>query len=126
MPQTLLYLDFDYSEDSEGQGCFDAMADVAPARAAQVEAELAQVLAWAHAQRGWRPAPLDEGGDWDHALGLVLEPGGAVALRFDPATGHVVASLPTLPAPQVRMVYTLTLTGRPTFCAALSEAFGLD
>ena len=46
---TLAYLDFDYSEDTEGIGVFDAMASTAPDRAGDVDAEIALVLDWASA-----------------------------------------------------------------------------
>jgi hypothetical protein len=40
---TLDYLDFDYSEDTEGIGVFDAMATVGPRHIAAVRAEIEQV-----------------------------------------------------------------------------------
>ncbi|MFO1211715.1 MAG: hypothetical protein U1E74_03765 [Paenacidovorax caeni] len=43
------YLDFDYSEDFDGNGTWDAMAAVRPERMPALRAELAQLLAWAHA-----------------------------------------------------------------------------
>jgi hypothetical protein len=45
----LSYLDFDYSEDEQGWGNFDAMASVLPPQRPALQAELAQVLNWAHA-----------------------------------------------------------------------------
>ena len=45
---TLNYLDFDYSEDADGTGTFDAMASVLPAQLPALHAEITQVLAWAH------------------------------------------------------------------------------
>ena len=55
---TLDYLDFDYSDDGDGQGSFDALASVAPAQVAAVHAEIETVLAWAHAQFPGGPGAL--------------------------------------------------------------------
>ena len=42
---TLNYLEFDYSEDAEYMGTFEALASVSPAQVAAVHAEVAEVLA---------------------------------------------------------------------------------
>lgn len=47
---TLDYLDFDYSEDDEGTGTFDAMACVTEAQWARLQHEITQVLQWCHEQ----------------------------------------------------------------------------
>lgn len=73
----LHYLDFDYSEDDDGNGTWDAMASITPTHLSALLAEVAEVLRWAHRDFGGRPAPLDEGGDWDWALHSLHEEGAA-------------------------------------------------
>jgi hypothetical protein len=97
----LRYLDFDYSEDTEGHGTFDAMATTAPAKTSEVLAEVAQVLAWADSAFPDARGPLDDGGRWDFDLQQTRE------------------------APDLDTV-TFSLGGTADFCAALRERFGLD
>ncbi|KQP21968.1 hypothetical protein [Pseudorhodoferax sp. Leaf267] len=99
---TLDYLLFDTSEGSDGTGLFEAMAAVAPAHAAAVEAEIAQVLAWAEAQFPGGRAPVEDGGDWDAELQVTDEADGGIARR----------------------VYTLSIGGSEAFCAAFAGRFG--
>jgi hypothetical protein len=120
----LHYLDFDYSEDYEGTGTFDAMAAASPAQWPAVQAEVAQVLAWAHAQFPDACGPADDGGEWDYDLGAVQEVATPLALEFDGASGRIAAQPGTPGA--VRTTVTLSLSGSAAFCAALREAFGLD
>lgn len=115
------WLDFESTEDEEGHGSFDAMAAAPLAQLPALQAEVARVLDWAHANFG-APGPLDEGGVWDHELQGVREvattlavthrPGGGLALQ-DGATG------------QPRVTLSLTLTGTPQFCEAFRQAFAL-
>lgn len=63
----LLYLDFDLSDDADGRMNFDALAAPPAAELAAVRAEVQAVLDWAESRFG-PPAPLDDGGEWDHAL----------------------------------------------------------
>ena len=44
-PMNLNYLDFDYSEDADGTGTFDAMASVSPAQVPALHAEISAMLA---------------------------------------------------------------------------------
>ena len=44
---SLQYLDFEYSDDTEGVGTWDAMASVSPNQVTAVQAEVARVLGWA-------------------------------------------------------------------------------
>lgn len=94
------YLLFDYSEGDDGTGLFEAMASVLPGRAAAVEAEIEQVLAWAEASFAGRRGPVEAGGEWD--ADLHVEDEGA-------------------PAP--RRTWTLSITGTPAFCEAFGERF---
>ncbi|SEB22999.1 hypothetical protein [Variovorax sp. YR216] len=100
---TLDYLDFDYSEDTEGVGVFDAMATVRPEQIAAVHAEVEKVLGWANGVFAGRRGPVEDGGDWDYDLQELQEdaPG-------DP-----------------RHTVTLSVSGTEAFCAAFREAFEL-
>ena len=97
----LRYLDFDYSEDTEGHGTFDAMASTAPERTREVLAEIAQVLAWANAAFPDARGALDDGAAWDFDLQQMRE------------------------APDLDTV-TFSLGGTEDFCAAFREQFALD
>ena len=97
------FLDFDYSEDPQGGGCFDAMASVRLAQLAAVRAEIAEVLDWAEKAFAGQRAPLDEGGEWDVDLQETTD--GAAP------PWHVL---------------TLCLSGSAQFCAAFRQQFGLD
>ena len=97
----LRYLDFDYSEDTEGHGTFDAMATTVPANTREVLAEVAQVLAWANATFPDAQGALEDGAAGDFDLQQTSE------------------------APELDTV-TFSLSGTADFCAALREQFRLD
>ena len=97
----LRYLDFDYSDDTEGHGTFDAMASTAPAKTREVLAEVAEVLAWANATFPDAQGALEDGAAWDFDLQQTRE------------------------APDLDTV-TFSLSGTTDFCAALREQFKLD
>ena len=97
----LRYLDFDYSEDTEGHGTFDAMASTAPEKTHEVRAEIAQVLDWAQATFPDARGPLDDGATWDYDLQETHDDPGFDTLTF-------------------------SLGGTADFCAALRERFALD
>ena len=94
------FLDFEYSEDPQGGGTFDAMASVRPDQVAAVRAEMAQVLDWAHAAFPGLQAPLEEGGEWD--FDLQEQQDGTVP------PWHAL---------------TLAVSGSPQFCAAFRQRF---
>ena len=96
----LQYLDFDYSEDDDGCGTWDAMASVWPAQVDALLAEVALVLDWAHREFPGGDDPLDEGGEWDHDLQCLPE-------------GE-------------RYTLTLTISGTPAFGAAWRAQWGSD
>lgn len=98
----LRWLDFDYSEGSDDTGVFDALASVAPEHAAEVEAEIAQVLAWAEASFPGRRAPIEDGGDWDVEVQVLHEANAGAA----------------------RVAFALTISGAPAFCEAFRAQFG--
>ena len=118
------YLDFDYSEDEDGHGSFDAMAAVAPAQWPALQAEVQRVLAWAHGEFPGACGPLEDGGQWDCELQAVSETPRPLDLRYDEATGvlRVADGAPGQP----RITLSLTLSGTPAFCDALREAFAID
>lgn len=120
----LRYLDFDYSEDFEGSGTFDAMAAVAAAQVPAVHAEIAQVLAWAHGQFPGGCGPADEGGEWDYELQAVQEVATPLALEFDSDSSTIAVHAG--PPGAARTTITLSIGGNSAFCNALREAFGLD
>ncbi len=120
----LHYLDFDYSEDAQGQGSFDAMASVPAHRVAAVRAEIAQVLDWAGALFPGGRAPLDEGGEWDYSLEGQQEWIAPEAITYDEATRQFSSRLDAPGAP--RHTLTLSLTGTPQFCDAFRQQFGLE
>lgn len=123
-PMPLHYLDFDYSEDTDGTGTFDAMASVSPAQMPALHAEIAQVLRWAHAQYPDACGPSEEGGEWQYDLQGVQEVSTPLTLDFDAASGRI-ATVPGTPAPP-RTTVTLSLSGHAGFCGALREAFAID
>jgi hypothetical protein len=118
---SLHYLDFDYSEDEQGHGCFDAMASTAPQHVAAVRAEIARVLDWAYATFPDVRAPLDEGGEWDCELQGLIEPGTPLAISYDEGKGEV--KLAPTPGGAARTTLTLTLSGSPVFCDAFRAEF---
>lgn len=97
----LRYLDFDYSEDTEGHGTFDAMATTVPAKTREVLAEVAGVLAWVNTTFPDTQGALENGAMWDFDLQQTRE------------------------APELDTV-TFSLSGTGDFCAALREQFTLD
>lgn len=97
------FLEFEYSEDPQGGGTFDAMASVRPGQVDAVRAEMAQVLDWAHAAFPGLQAPLEEGGEWDFDL-QEQQDGSA-------SPWHML---------------TLTVSGSPQFCIAFRQRFGVS
>lgn len=122
MTLNLQYLDFDYSEDTDGIGLFDAMASTAPQHVARVHIEIAMVLAWAHATFPGNRGPLDEGSQWDFGLQETREFTIADTLDYDDVTGLLNLTPGTAGTP--RHTVTLSISGTESFCAALREALG--
>jgi len=120
---TLDYLDFDYSEDTEGVGVFDAMASTGAEQVAAVRAEVVKVLDWAHADFGAPRGPVGDGGDWDYDLQGMQESSVAQSMLFDPLE-HRLRVQPGAPG-AVRHTVSLSISGTEAFCAAFREAFEL-
>jgi VCBS repeat-containing protein len=121
---SLNYLEFDYSEDADGIGTFDALAATAPEPNAAVLAEVATVLAWAHRAFEAQRAPLDEGGEWDYDLQAWREFSAVDALNFDDHSGEL--SVQPQAAGAARHTVSLSVTGTSSFCAAFRERFQLS
>lgn len=115
------YLEFDYSEDTEGLCTFDAMASVAPAQLPAVLNEVEQVLGWAFARFADSRGPLDEGMQWDFDLQSQQEFTVQDHIRFDEAAGRV--SRQAGQAGQPRCTVSLSLSGTPAFGDALRAQF---
>ena len=118
------YLHFDYAESGDGAGTLEAMASVWPEQVPAMHAEVARVLAWAHAEFAGRRGPLDEGFDWDYDLHGMRELTAPEALHYDEGAGRL-----TVEAGQpgkARHTLTLALAGSAEFCEAFRQHFGLD
>jgi hypothetical protein len=119
---SLDYLEFDFTDDADGQGTFDAMAAAAPGQLAALEAEMVQVLQWAQREFGAH-APVDDGGAWDYELHGVQEVATALDVRFDAQGARLHLQPRAAAAPRITL--TLTLTGTAAFCEAFRAAFGI-
>jgi hypothetical protein len=117
------YLSFDYSEDTDGTGTFDAMASVWPEQVAAVHAEIVRVLDWAHGAFPGTRGPVAEGGEWDYDLHGVREFTAPEQLRYDAASRTLTAQAGSPGKP--RHTVTLLVSGTDAFCSALRQAFGL-
>lgn len=120
----LSYLDFDYSEDADGVGTFDAMASVSPAQIPALHAEISAVLVWAHQHWPNACGPSEDGGEWQYDLHGVQEVSTPLVLAFDDTTGPLRTTAGS-PAPP-RTTITLTVSGNTAFCDAFREAFGVE
>lgn len=118
------FLDFDFSEDADGLGSFDAMASATTAQLAALQAEVLRVLDWAHGEFAGARGPLDEGGEWDYELQGVQEVPTALDVRYD-ETARRLDLRPAGTGP-ARVTLSLTLTGTPAFCEAFRREFELD
>lgn len=123
------YLDFDFSDDGQGQGSFDAMAAVTPAQWPALRAEVQRVLAWAHDSFGPPQGEVrgdgdGDGAEWDYDLQGVREVPYPLSMDYDSRLG--LLQLREGPPGEARLTLSLTLTGSPGFCDALRAAFDLD
>ena len=118
------YLDFDYSETGEDIGTFEAVASVWPEQVAAVQAEIAQVLDWAHAAFAGQRGPVGEGGEWDYDLQAMQEFTVPQTMDYDPARRRFTVQTQTPSKP--RHTVTLSVSGTQEFCAAFRQQFGLE
>ena len=121
---TLQYLSFDFSEDTEGTGTFEAMASTWPEQVAAVQAEVVRVLRWAHQAFPGTRGPVAEGGDWDYDLHGVREFTAPDRITYNVATGSLDVQAGTPGKP--RHTLTLLLSGTDAFCDAFRQRFELD
>lgn len=117
------YLSFDYSEDTDGTGTFDAMASVWPEQVGAIHAEIVRVLDWAYGAFPGTRGPVAEGGEWDYDLHGVREFTAPEQLRYDGASRTLAAQAGSPGKP--RHTVTLLVSGTDAFCSALRQAFGL-
>ncbi len=120
----LNYLDFDYSEGSDGSVTWDAMASVPAARRSALLDEVAAVLTWAHRAFGAQRGALEDGAEWDYVVQAVAETATPQLLRYNEETGVLDAQDEAASTP--RYTLSLSLSGTPAFSAALREQFGLE
>lgn len=119
----LQYLDFERTEDDEGNVGFDAMAAVTPQQLPELQGELLAVLAWAHEAFG-PPRPVEDGGDWDCELQGVQDHTTQLGFSYDLEARRM--ELTPLGPAVPRITLSLTLSGAPEFGKAFREAFELD
>lgn len=117
----LQYLDFEFSDEENGRGSFDAMASVFPDRVPAVLAEMTQVLRWAVDAFG-SAGQLEEDSEWAHAVQAIIEPSTPLKVLVDEGSGEV--SLEPVGGSK-RVTFTITLTGSRAFCDALRQRFEL-
>lgn len=120
----LQYLEFDYSEDAEGTGTWDAIASVTAAHVLPLQAEIVHLLEWATEEFSGQRGPIEEGGAWDYDLHSEPESGALQALHYDGTLHQLVPAI--TPVPGSRHTFTLSVSGTAAFCAALRSAFGLE
>ncbi|QXZ10321.1 hypothetical protein KUF54_03445 [Comamonas sp. Y33R10-2] len=116
------YLEFDYSEDEEGTGTWDAMASVKAERVPALAAEIEAVLRWASHKFVGRQGSIEEGFDWDYDLQAQDDEGEPLDARFDKAQSKL-----TLQASATgRTTVNLAVSGSVHFADALRERFELE
>ena len=120
----LQYLDFDFSDDGEGTGTWDAMASATPPQWPALLDEVAQVLNWAHTSFAGQRGPVEEGGAWDFDLQCVQEVVTPQHLHYD--VDEQALRIQTDTTSSQRHTLSLSLSGSAHFSAALRERFGLD
>ena len=119
---TLEYLEFDYSEDEEGTGTWDAMASVKAERVTALANELAQLLRWANQKFAGRQGAAEDGFDWDYDLQSQDDDGQQLPVHLDKASGQWTLQASAMGYTTV----SLSLSGSAQFGDALRDAFGLN
>lgn len=116
------YLEFDYSEDEEGTGTWDAMACVKAERVPALVAEIEAVLRWASQKFTGRQGAVEEGFDWDYDLQAQDDDGEPLSARFDRAEGKLALQA----SATGRTTVNLSLSGSAQFGDALREKFEIE
>lgn len=120
--KTLDYLIFDYSEDEDGNGTWDAMSSAQGEAIARMRTEIEDVLRWASRDFHGRQGAVDDGGDWDFDLQAQSDDGAALPAQFHPAEGRLSLHRPA----SGRVTVSLSLTGNSAFAEAFSTQFHWD
>ncbi len=123
MSQPLRFLNFDCSDDSGGLVSFEAMASVGAAQWPALQAEVTQVLDWAHHGFAGVRGSLEDDGDWDYDLHASLETVATFELDYDPGSRRLASQMLGDGLP--RYTLTLTLSGTEGFAEALRGRFDL-
>jgi len=116
------YLEFDYSEDEEGTGTWDAMASVKAERVPALAGEIESLLRWASQKFAGRQGALEDGNDWDYDLQAQDDDGQPLSARFDRAAGRLELQA----SATGRTTVNLCLSGSMQFGDALRQAFDLE
>ena len=116
------YLEFDYSDDEEGTGTWDAMASVKAERAPALAAEIEALLRWASQKFVGRQGAVEDGFDWDYDLLAQDDDGKPLNARFDKAAG----TLELQASATGRTTVSLSLSGSSQFGDALRQAFDIE
>lgn len=116
------YLEFDYSEDEEGTGTWDAMASVKAERVPALAGEIEALLRWASQKFAGRQGALEDGNDWDYDLQAQDDDGQPLSARFDRAAGKLELQA----SATGRTTVSLCLSGSTQFGDALRQAFDLE
>ncbi|QNP48115.1 hypothetical protein [Diaphorobacter aerolatus] len=122
MTQSLDYLIFDYSEDDEGNGTWDAMASVPAGRLGALAGEVEAILQWAGRAFPGRRGAIEDGGDWDFDLHAQDDAGEALSARYD----EHAARMQVHAARTGHTTITLTVSGSAAFAEAFREAFCIE
>lgn len=116
------YLDFEYSEDEDGAGCWDALASVTHERLPALTREVESLLRWADQTFPGRRAPLEEGGDWDCELQIQQGDGPLQPMAWEACSSRLLLTS----LPDQRTTLALTLSASPAFSEALRAHCALD
>lgn len=116
------YLEFDYSEDEEGTGTWDAMASVKAERVPALAAEIEAVLRWASQKFPGRQGAVEEGFDWDYDLQAQDDDGEPLGNHFDKTEGKLTLQV----SATGRTTVNLSLSGSAHFGDALREQFDIE
>ena len=121
---TLHYLSFDYSEDTEDTGSFEAMASIWPDQLPALHAEIECVLDWAHHAFPDTRGAVADGADWDYDLHGLREFTATDELSYDTATRRL--SVQGSPPGKPRHTVTLLLSASTAFCDLFTQRFGVE
>ncbi|MFN3733932.1 hypothetical protein [Comamonas testosteroni] len=116
------YLEFDYSEDEEGTGTWDAMASVRAERVPALAGEIEALLLWASRKFAGRQGAVEDGHDWDYDLQAQDDEGQPLNARFDKTAGRLELQA----SATGRTTVSLSLSGSSQFGAALRQAFDIE